>query len=88
MVRARFVKKRIRERNAYQFFGGLDAGGAANWMNDIAARKPVFEHKGMCYRGGVTYSSGLERYLWGQIHPDSPHKQEPLFPRHSISNVF
>ena len=45
MVLARFVKKRIRERNAYQFFGGLDAGGAANWMNDIAARKPVFEHK-------------------------------------------
>lgn len=79
MVLARVVKDRIRERTAYGFFAGMDPANAPKWRPEVSRRKSVFEHEGMCYRGGVTFNAGLKRYLWCQIHPDSPHEQGPRF---------
>ena len=69
MVLARVPKSRLRERNAYEFFVELDADGKPVWTKDVAERGAVFEHKGRCYRSGISYSAALKRYLWVQIIP-------------------
>jgi hypothetical protein len=69
MVLARVPKGRIVERQAYEFFQGLDGNGSPRWTTDIAQREAVFCHSGKCYRSGVSYSPGLKRYLWCQTLP-------------------
>ncbi|MBT3265498.1 DUF4185 domain-containing protein, partial [Candidatus Poribacteria bacterium] len=69
MVLARVPTGAIGDREAYEFFAGVDAGGEPRWTDDIASREAVFEHPGRCYRSGVTYNAGLDRYLWCQIIP-------------------
>lgn len=69
MVLARVPKGRIRERGAYEFFEGRDAAGRPAWTADIARRGAVFEHRGQCYRSGISYDAGLKRYLWCQVLP-------------------
>lgn len=71
MVLARVPKGSMAEREEYEFFRGLDAKGRPMWTKDIAKRGAVFAHKGKCYRSGITYNSGLKRYLWVQIIPGS-----------------
>ena len=66
MVLARVPRDRIRERDAYRFYGGRDGGGPPRWHTDIAARQAVFANSGRCYRSSVTYNPGLKRYLWCQ----------------------
>jgi CubicO group peptidase (beta-lactamase class C family)/dienelactone hydrolase len=68
MVLARAPKARIREREAYEFFTGLD-GGKPRWSVDIAQRGAVFRYDGKCYRSGISYDAGLKRYLWCQTLP-------------------
>ena len=55
------------------------ARGAPAWSRDIARRGAVFTHAGNCYRGGITYSAALKRYLWCQVLPHSAHAQGPRF---------
>jgi CubicO group peptidase (beta-lactamase class C family) len=69
MVLARVPKGKIAERAAYEFFKGLDERQRPLWSKEVAHRGAVFEHKGRCYRSGVTYDAGLKRYLWVQIIP-------------------
>jgi len=69
MVLARVPADRVRDRDAYEFFAGLDAGGSPSWTADVGQRAGVFENLGRCYRSGVTYNAGLRRYLWCQILP-------------------
>lgn len=69
MVLARVPKDRIRERPAYEFFTGLDAGNQPLWSRDIAARGAVFAYPNRCFRSAVTYSAALRRVLWVQIIP-------------------
>jgi CubicO group peptidase (beta-lactamase class C family) len=75
MVMARVPKNAIRDRNAYEFFAGLDAKGQPRWSKDIADRGAVFTHTGRCYRSGITYNPALKRYLWVQIVPGSQGKK-------------
>ncbi len=63
VVLARVPKDRLREREAYQFFAGLDARGRPRWTPDITRRASVLEHPGRCYRMDVVYHPGLRRYL-------------------------
>ena len=72
MVLARAPRGRIREREAYEFFVKLE-GDEPVWSVDIDDRGAVFEHEGRCYRSGITYNAGLERYLWCQTiqHEDA-----------------
>jgi CubicO group peptidase (beta-lactamase class C family) len=69
MVLARVPRDRIRDRKAYEFYGGLDAQGQARWTKEIGERAAVFFHPGHCLRSQVSYCAGLNRYLWWQQLP-------------------
>jgi hypothetical protein len=69
MVLARVPRDRVPERDAYEFFQGLDAGGNPTWTTDIRRRGAVFTHPGSCYRSGIAYNAAIRRYLWCQIIP-------------------
>ena len=79
MVLARVKKSAIRKRGAYEFFVRVDNTGKPVWSSGVDDRGAAFSHKGRCYRSGLTYNSGLQRYLWCQVLPDSPHPQGPRF---------
>ncbi|MFB3827929.1 MAG: serine hydrolase [Bryobacteraceae bacterium] len=59
---ARVPRKRIREREAYEFFARLEKGRPV-WTRDIAKRGPVFSYPGACQRVDAVYHPGLKRYL-------------------------
>ncbi len=69
MVLARAPVARLTERDAWEWFSGLDAAGAPTWTRDVAGRAAAFEHPGRCYRSGVTWCAPLGRYLWWQGLP-------------------
>jgi CubicO group peptidase (beta-lactamase class C family) len=75
MVLARVPKEKIKERDAYEFFKGLNKEGAPIWSNKIAERGTVFTHKDRCYRSAITYNAGLKRYVWVQIIPGTEGKK-------------
>jgi len=79
MVLARVPRRKLRVRGAYEFFVALDGRGEPVWTDDISRRGSVFWHPGHCYRSGITFNSGLQRYLWCQIHPDSSDDRGPRF---------
>jgi CubicO group peptidase (beta-lactamase class C family) len=69
MVLARVPAARITEQAAYEYFVRLGGDGRPEWSADIARRGAVFEHKGRCYRSGISYNAALKRYLWWQAIP-------------------
>ncbi len=71
MVLARVPTDRIKRREAYEFFAGLNGTGQPTWASDVAQRAAVFTHPGRCYRSGISYNAALKRYLWCQIIPSS-----------------
>ena len=79
MVMARVPKERLRERDAYEFFKGLDANEQPLWTRDIRDCGAVFVHPGSCYRCGISYNPGLGRYLWCQTLPFSTDDRGPRF---------
>ncbi len=79
MVLARVPRDRIRSRDAYEFFQGLDANGQPLWTDDIRDRGAVFVNPTRCYRTGVSYNAGLKRYLWCQILPESTDQRGPRY---------
>jgi len=64
MVLARVPKAKLRDKAAYEFFAGLGADGKPAWSADVTKRAAVFEHKGKCYRSGITFHSASKQYLW------------------------
>ncbi|MDY0354824.1 MAG: serine hydrolase [Sedimentisphaerales bacterium] len=79
MVMARVPKDEMRHRDAYEFFQGLDAQGQPLWTRDIHGRGAVFVHPGRCYRSGISYNAGLQRYLWCQTLPESTDSRGPRY---------
>lgn len=79
MVLARVSKDHIRQREAYEFFVDLAPDGQPRWTREIHRRGAVFEHRGRCYRSGVSYNAGIGRYLWCQVHPGSKDSRGPRF---------
>jgi len=69
MVLARVDRRRIAQRDAYEFFAKLDVGGSPAWTPDINGRGAVFSHPENCYRSSISYNAPLQRYLWCQILP-------------------
>ena len=67
MVLARVPAARITEQAAYEYFVRLGGDGRPEWSADIARRGAVFDHRGRCYRSGISYNAGLKRYLWWQV---------------------
>ena len=69
MVLARVPLDRIKDREAYMFFAGLNPQGKPKWTADIAQRRAVFEHRGGCGRSSVSFDAGLTHYLLCQCLP-------------------
>ena len=53
MVLARVPLTSIRNREAYEFFAGLDDSANPQWTPSIAKRSAVFLNAGNCYRTGI-----------------------------------
>jgi CubicO group peptidase (beta-lactamase class C family) len=79
MVLARVPSSAIRQREAYEFFKGLDGKQQPIWSKAIEERAAVFTNPGRCYRSGITYNAGLRRYLWSQTHPGTDARFEGGF---------
>jgi len=71
MILARVPKDRIKEKDAYEYFAGYGGASKPLWTEDFQKRKAVFFNPGRCYRSGITYNAGLQRYLWCQVIPVS-----------------
>ena len=63
LILARVPEDRIRDRGAWEFFQGADAGGHPLWTADIARRGPVFSYPANCNRVDAVYDAGIGRYL-------------------------
>lgn len=63
VVLARVSKNQIKNRNAYEFFKGLDEDGNPEWTKNISRRGAVFTLKGGCNRLDVVYNTPLKCYL-------------------------
>jgi hypothetical protein len=59
----RVPKDRITDKQAYQFFSGMNNHGQPRWSAEFRDRKPVFTASGHCYRPDVVYNPGIRRYL-------------------------
>jgi hypothetical protein len=62
----RVPRDRIREREAYEFFTGLDPAGDPQWSPDVARRGSALHFPGGVNRLDVTYNRPLKRYLMTQ----------------------
>ena len=77
MVMARVDKYQLKDWRAYEYYSGLDQSGNPVWEDDIRKREPVFENPGRCYRSGITYNKGLDKYMW--VHLNSISDIGPRF---------
>ncbi|HEX7447829.1 MAG TPA: hypothetical protein VF306_09810, partial [Pirellulales bacterium] len=69
MVLARVDRRRLLQREAYEFFSGMTTANEPSWTSDIDRRAAVFSHSAGCYRSTASYDAPLRRYLWCQILP-------------------
>jgi hypothetical protein len=82
-VLARVHKNKVREKDAWQFFAGIEQSDPA-WTRDIGRRELILRNDGICYRASVSYNAGLGRYLLVQPVPtkvggDSTNKPDTRF---------
>ncbi len=68
IVMARTPKNRVADRNAYEFFMGLDANGEPTWSADIEERAPIFTDPQGTQRIAITYNAALDRYMLTTSH--------------------
>jgi hypothetical protein len=62
----------LRDKEAYQYFSGMDEEGEPTWATDMTDRHPVFENpQGVGWNVSVSYNSGLGRYLLATEHSRS-----------------
>jgi CubicO group peptidase (beta-lactamase class C family) len=79
MVLARVNKNSIKEKDTYSFLSGFGADRYPIWSRDIGSRHPVFSNPAKCYRSGITYNAGLQKYIWCQIIPLAAESEGPRF---------
>jgi hypothetical protein len=71
-ILTRVPKDRIAERNAYEFYTGMNNDGDPLWSSDISDRGSVFHHEGRAQRSGISYNAVIDRYLWWQAGYPNP----------------
>jgi hypothetical protein len=68
----RVPKTQITDRNAYEFFAGLDDNSQPTWSLDIQNRSPVFQNPdGVGWNLSVSYNIPLGRYLLITEHSET-----------------
>jgi hypothetical protein len=65
---ARVPRGKIREREAFDFFGGLDTNGQANWNREFSFASPIFIDANGVALGGMVYDPGLRCFLLTSFH--------------------
>ncbi len=68
----RVPKRKLADREAYEFLSGFDSDRQPRWSQNVADRSAVFEHSDSCLRSAMTWSPSLRRYLWWQQIPQPP----------------
>jgi hypothetical protein len=68
IVMARAPKDRVADRDAYEFFAGLDESGQPRWSAEIAERAPIFHDPHGTQRVAITYNAALKRYILTTSH--------------------
>ncbi len=77
---ARVPEDRMMERQAYEFFAGLDRDAKPQWSGDLSAKKPVFEDSnGVGWTVSVSYNAGLKCYILMTEHTDSSRGELGVF---------
>ncbi len=62
----------LMQRDAYEFFAGLDGDDSPTWTTDIGQRQPVFEDEnGVGWNVSVSYNAGIGRYILCTEHSAS-----------------
>lgn len=79
MVLARVPKNKLNHWQAYQYFSGFNQDNTPQWTDDIRKRQSVFSNPGKCYRSGISYNQGLDKYVWTQIVPLATDPEGPRF---------
>ncbi len=64
----RAPQTRLRDRAAYEFYGGVKPGGVPAWVADIAQAQPIFVDPNGVTPGAVVYDPGLKRFLLTCFH--------------------
>jgi len=75
MVIGRAPADRLDRQDALEVYAGMDARGVPQWSSRVEDRAAVIDAPGRCYRSGVTYASGLARYLWCATVPGAERDQ-------------
>jgi hypothetical protein len=66
---------RVLERGAWEFFAGLDAGGAPRWVADEGGAEPVLRYPGFLGQNIAAFNARLSRYVmasWSFYAGDKP----------------
>jgi CubicO group peptidase (beta-lactamase class C family) len=79
MVLARVQKNQIKHQTAYFYYTGRNKNNQPHWSVDIQQRQAVFKNPAKCYRSGISYNSGLQRYFWIQIIPGDDTREKGGF---------
>jgi hypothetical protein len=65
---ARVPREKIRDRETFQFFSGLDPRGHARWNREFTLARPVFSDSNGVAPAGMVYDPGLGRFLLTSFH--------------------
>jgi hypothetical protein len=65
LLLGRAPKYKILEREAWEFYTGLEAGGVPSWSKNDSHANPVFRYHRMTGENHVSYHKGIKRYLMG-----------------------
>jgi hypothetical protein len=65
---ARAPRQKIRERDGFSFFSGLDSQAQPVWNRKFTAAVPIFSDTNGVAAGGMVYDPGLGRFLLTTFH--------------------
>jgi hypothetical protein len=64
----RVPREKIRDRDAFQFFSGLDSQGHARWNREFMSARSIFSDANGVAPGGMVYDPGLGCFLLTCFH--------------------
>lgn len=65
---ARVPREKVRQRDAFEFFGGIDTRGQTMWNQEFTLARPIFSDANGVAPGGMVYDPGLGCFLLTCFH--------------------